>query len=109
MSANHHDASRRSFLKYGAITSAGFLFAGSSAFANAFMQKKPNSKFAGVQVGAITYSFRSMPGSIEQILQYIVDCNLSAVELMGDGVRRPLLLVGLRSRAACKCEPRCWR
>lgn len=86
MSANHHDASRRSFLKYGAITSAGFLFAGSSAFANAFMQKKPNSKIAGVQVGAITYSFRSMPGSIEQILQYIVDCNLSAVELMGDAV-----------------------
>jgi len=44
---------------------------------------KPNSKFHGVQIGAITYSFRSMPGSAEDILKYCQKCNLSAVELMG--------------------------
>lgn len=44
---------------------------------------KPNSKFNGVQIGAITYSFRSLPGNAEQILKYCVDCNISAIELMG--------------------------
>ena len=45
---------------------------------------KPNSNFGGVQIGAITYSFRSMPGSAEDILKYVVRCGLSSIELMGD-------------------------
>ena len=45
---------------------------------------KPNSNFGGVQIGAITYSFRSMPGSAENILKYVVRCGLSSIELMGD-------------------------
>jgi sugar phosphate isomerase/epimerase len=44
---------------------------------------KPNSLFNGVQIGAISYSWRSMPSSAEQILQYCQDCNISAIELMG--------------------------
>src|SRR5690606_23683271 len=44
---------------------------------------KPNSLFKGVQIGVITYSFRSLPGSAEQLLQYCLDCNISAIELMG--------------------------
>ena len=46
---------------------------------------KPNSKFDGVQVGAITYSYRSMPGAndAEALLKYIVDSGVSAIELMG--------------------------
>jgi hypothetical protein len=28
------------------------------------------SKFGGVQIGAITYSWRSMPGGIENIIKY---------------------------------------
>ncbi len=44
---------------------------------------KPNSKFGGVQIGAITYSWRSLPSNAEQVLQYCVDCNVSALELMG--------------------------
>jgi sugar phosphate isomerase/epimerase len=47
-------------------------------------RRKPNSNFNGVQIGAITYSFRSMPSSAEEILKYIVKCGLSSVELMGD-------------------------
>lgn len=43
---------------------------------------KPNSMFGGVQVGAITYSFRALPSSAEQVLQYCLDCGISAVELM---------------------------
>ncbi len=44
---------------------------------------KPNSKFNGVQIGTITYSFRSMPSSAEDILKYCQKCNLSSIELMG--------------------------
>jgi len=43
---------------------------------------KPNSNFGGVQIGLITYSFRALPGSAEQILQYCLDCGVSAIELM---------------------------
>ena len=45
---------------------------------------KPNSNFNGVQIGAITYSFRSIPSSAEEILKYTVKCGLSSIELMGD-------------------------
>jgi sugar phosphate isomerase/epimerase len=45
---------------------------------------KPNSNFGGVQIGAITYSFRSLPSSAEQVLQYCLDCGISAVELMSN-------------------------
>jgi sugar phosphate isomerase/epimerase len=45
---------------------------------------KPNSNFNGVQIGAITYSYRGMPSSAEDLLKYLVQCGLSSVELMGD-------------------------
>ncbi len=45
---------------------------------------KPNSSFGGVQIGVITYSYRSMPGSAEDLLKYILECGISSVELMGD-------------------------
>ncbi len=44
---------------------------------------KPNSKIKGVQIGCITYSFRTMPDqSAEATLKYILDSGVSAVELM---------------------------
>jgi sugar phosphate isomerase/epimerase len=43
------------------------------------------SRFGGVQIGVITYSYRSMPDqSAEAILRYVIDSGVSAVELMGD-------------------------
>jgi sugar phosphate isomerase/epimerase len=45
---------------------------------------KPNSNFGGVQIGAITYSFRDMPGTAEDILKYVVQCGISSIELMGE-------------------------
>ena len=45
---------------------------------------KPNSNFNGVQIGAITYSFRGMPGTAEDLLKYLIKCGLSSVELMGE-------------------------
>src|SRR4051812_16702417 len=50
---------------------------------SALAQAKPNSLINGVQIGAITYSYRSMPDqSAEATLKYILDSGLSAVELM---------------------------
>ena len=50
---------------------------------------KQNSKFAGVQIGAITYSYRSMPDqTITGILNYAIQSGLSSVELMGDAVEK---------------------
>jgi sugar phosphate isomerase/epimerase len=50
----------------------------------AFAQAKPNSLIDGVQIGTITYSFRSMPDqSAEAVLKYTLDSGISAIELMG--------------------------
>lgn len=80
------EISRRKFLGTAAMAVAGITLAAKSAIgAPAFIKNlgKPNSLFNGVQIGAITYSWRSLPGSAEQILQYCLDCNISAIELMG--------------------------
>ena len=58
-------------------------FAGAPALLRYY--NKPNSQFKGVQVGMITYSFRSLPDqSAEATLKYIKECGISAIELMGD-------------------------
>ena len=77
--------SRRSFIRKGSIATAGLAFT-PLALQGLEMAKKPNSKFHGVQVGVITYSYRSMPHDIDQLLKYIVDSGISAVELMGEAV-----------------------
>lgn len=52
--------------------------------------QQPHSKFSGVQIGVITYSYRSMPSTLEQILDHVVQSGVSAVELMGDPVEEYL-------------------
>jgi sugar phosphate isomerase/epimerase len=48
---------------------------------------RPNSLIEGVQIGTITYSYRSMPDqSAEATLNYIVESGISAIELMGGPV-----------------------
>ncbi len=60
---------------------AGAVIAG---FGGAGAQARQNSLIDGVQIGAITYSFRSLPDqSAEATLKYIVESGISAVELMG--------------------------
>jgi len=56
---------------------------GTPLLASAFAQAKPNSKFAGVQIGVITYSYRSMPDqTAEATLQYLLGSGVSGTELM---------------------------
>src|SRR5436305_14653341 len=52
--------------------------------ASRLMAAKPNSNFGGVQIGVITYSFRALPSSAEEVLKYCVDCGISAIELMSN-------------------------
>jgi len=66
-----------------ALPCAAVVARSESLFAG-LLQAKPNSKIAGVQIGTITYSYRSMPDqSAEAILKYTVDSGISAIELMG--------------------------
>lgn len=76
------DISRRNFLALVPAASMGMMFKGKSSF----FSDKPNSKFGGVQIGVITYSYRSMPHDVDQLIKFCVDSNISAVELMGDSV-----------------------
>ena len=53
----------------------------------ALAQARPNSVINGVRVGAITYSYRTMPDqSAEATLRYIVDSGISQIEFMGGPV-----------------------
>ncbi len=82
--------SRRSFLGAAAVvtTASVIPFSTSCGSANQLVSRTgaPNSRFAGVQIGAITYSFRDMSGGLETVLKACVDAGLSSVELMGTGV-----------------------
>src|SRR3954453_798633 len=79
---------RREFgkLALASLPAAAILARGDSIF-GALAEAKPNSLIDGVQIGTITYSFRSMPDqSAEATLKYIVDSGISAIELMGGPV-----------------------
>ena len=83
---NDQELSRRQFLTRATLAVGGAVLLVNESFGvPAYIKNlgKPNSVFNGVQVGAITYSWRSMPGSAEDILRYCQECNLSAIELMG--------------------------
>ncbi len=80
------NSSRRVFLYQSSLASLGILVSGKSVFAGNLLQTKPNSLIKGVQIGVTTYSFRSMPGHPDKLLQYCIDSNINAVELKGDEV-----------------------
>jgi len=44
--------------------------------------KEEGSNFGGVQIGVITYSWRSMPGGIENIIKYCKETGVTSIELM---------------------------
>jgi sugar phosphate isomerase/epimerase len=48
------------------------------------LSAKANSKFGGVQIGTITYSFRALSSKAPDLLRYCTELGISSVELMGD-------------------------
>src|SRR5206468_11998758 len=80
---------RREFgkLAIAGLPAAAVLGSSKSIFGAFAQAAKPNSLINGVQIGTITYSYRSMPDqSAEATLKYILDSGISAIELMGGPV-----------------------
>ena len=80
MTSIGNQISRRSFIGSMAALGAASVVPG-CAFA-----PKGRSNFGGVQIGTITYSYRSMPKGAEAVLQHCVNSGLSSIELMGSTV-----------------------
>jgi sugar phosphate isomerase/epimerase len=80
MHTSHLEFSRRTFLGGAATLAASSLLPGRLPAAQA---AKPDSNFHGVQIGVITYSYRTLPGTAEDLLKYITQCGISSIELMG--------------------------
>ena len=87
MKSKDTNFSRRSFIGKSATIAAGITIAGTKAWgAPNYIPGllTQNSKINGVQLGLITYSFRAMKDqSAEATLQYIIECGVSGIELMG--------------------------
>lgn len=79
---------RRDLGKLALAVPAAALWGRSDVVLGAWYQApRPNSLINGVQIGTITYSYRSMPDqSAEATLKYVVDSGISAIELMGGPV-----------------------
>ncbi len=103
ISTSHKD-SRRSFLIKGSMAAAGLILSSLSnqSFASG-LQNLRGTKWKGVQIGVITYSYRSMPHDIHQLLKYVKESGLHGVELMGDAMEK---YAGRPSNAA---EVAVWR
>jgi sugar phosphate isomerase/epimerase len=83
--------SRRKFLGSTATVAAFSmmpisLFGKSSPAVRVKSGAAPESNFGGVQIGAITYSWRTMPGGVENIIKYCLQGGISSVELMSGDV-----------------------
>src|SRR5215467_11088322 len=86
--------SRREFGKLALASLPGAALMGKALLG----QTGPNSLINGVQIGIITYSYRSMPDqSCEALLKYVLGNGISAIELMGEFAEQ---LAGAPSRGA---------
>lgn len=78
---------RRDFGKLALASLPATALFGNSTLAAALVQAKPNSLINGVQIGTITYSYRSMADqSAEATLKYVIESGISGIELMGGPV-----------------------
>ena len=85
--------SRRKFLGSSAAVAALSVIPGKFSPGNAaklLTDNKPDSTFGGVQVGAITYCWRSMPGGVENIIRYCQEAGISTIELMSNDLEEYL-------------------
>ena len=86
-----------------ALASAATTMSGTAAAA------KPNSVYGGVQIGVnIPYSFHGMPSSADQVLEYLAQVNISAVELRSQPIEAALGAPAAASRGVGEApmEPR---
>ncbi len=74
--------SRRNFIGATAAATAGISVVPFS-YSCAAPRKKPNSKVNGVQLGLTTYSYLRISHSLEEVLGYILEAGVNAVEMRG--------------------------
>jgi len=87
--------SRRKFISTAAGAAAAFtilpgLTSCSGSATGSASGSRLNSKFGGVQIGCITYSFRDMDSNVETTIKACVDSGCSSVELMSTGIEEYL-------------------
>jgi len=73
--------SRRKFLSTAAAATAFTMVPLNITMAQGANPKKPNSRVGGVQLGLTTYSYLSMPHSVEEVLGYILQAGINSVEM----------------------------
>jgi sugar phosphate isomerase/epimerase len=84
--------SRRGFLGASAALVGASALGGSKALASSMATSSVpaipagTSTFNGVHIGAITYSWRSMPGGLENVIKYCQESGVYDIELMSDAV-----------------------
>ncbi len=84
ISGNGKGISRRRFIGSAVTVATGFSLAPSTFAGTLGSVSKPGSRFNGVQIGAITYSWRSMPSTAHDILNYCVEAGITSIEMMGN-------------------------
>lgn len=72
--------SRRKFIKTTSSAAAGISIL-PFGYSCAGGIKKPNSKVNGVQLGLTTYSYRSIPHGLEEVLEYVLKAGVNALEM----------------------------
>lgn len=87
MNNNHtnNGQSRRKFIGNSAALAAASFIPVNFAFKNPTVAEKEatvNSRFGGVQIGVITYSWRDMPGGLENVVKYCKETGINSIELM---------------------------
>jgi sugar phosphate isomerase/epimerase len=83
MNMENSTFSRRQFLETTASAAALAVIPFNHTFAIGKSAKKPNSKVNGVQLGLTTYSYRSIPHSLEEVLQYVLTSGVNTLEMRG--------------------------
>jgi hypothetical protein len=73
--------SRRKFIASVSGAAALALAPASFPFSIGSPTKKPNSKVGGVQLGLTTYSYRSIPHNLEQVLGYVLASGVNSLEM----------------------------
>ena len=74
--------SRRKFLGTTTVAAAGIsVIPFNYSCSGGTQNKKPNSKVSGVQLGLTTYSYRSIPHSLEEVLEYVLKAGINALEM----------------------------
>jgi hypothetical protein len=87
--------SRRKFLSTAATAAATIAilpvsFSSRSSSSSGAATSKLNSKFSGVQIGVITYSFRDMGSNVDNTIKACIDSGCSSIELMSTGIEEYL-------------------